>query len=872
MEISLSNLKWEVKGYWPYVPLKEKSMETGQTLHGVTSWIPAQVPGGVHRDLFCCGMIENPYFGMNSLKCEWVENRWWMYRTSFSGKMQGKNLLEEKVSLCFQGLDYETILFFNDEKIGEHQGMYEATEIDITGKIRENNTLLVLFKGIPKEMGQIGYTSRTSTQKSRFNYKWDFSTRLVNIGFWKGVVLKIHEKAELVDCCLNSDYDGNYGKISFSAFVKDYRRKKEIPLNFQMKVTGPWNHNSQDVKILLEKQEHHTEQIFIMKNQNITGNTVQEEIEVKSPELWYPNGSGEQPLYCVEVQICEAEKVLFTKEWNQGIRSIEFVHNENEHENALPYTFVINGRKTYIKGINMTPLDHLYGNIGKEQYTYLVTTMVNAGVNLVRIWGGGLIEKEEFYELCDENGILIWQEFIQSSSGIDNIPCTSKEFLKLLEKNSIAAVKEKRNHTALAVYSGGNELMKAENSPVSFENKNIQMLKKIVETYDPGRYFLPTSASGPREFLSEEKRVSHDVHGSWRYEGNPKHYKMYGESDNLFHSEFGMDGTSSVKSLRKFLPEKSLHPTPMSGDPIWQHHGEWWGTYFRDCEIFGEIERTSKFLPLFVDCSQYMQGEGLRFIIEADRRRAFQNSGVIVWQLNEPWPNASCTNLIDYYGETKPAYYQLKNAYENMHISMDYRNLVYNPGSQEKWPIYISNSGNGETIAVRARAFSKDGSLLYEKKEKCFAETNKTVQAMEISMEIPEKSIFYILLQGENESGIISENMYILGTEDTAVLNPLTRSKAYIEIKKEVQTQLEDGRIEKKLSLCNSGSEIAVQIGIELQGSYYRILGKENYFSMLPGEEKEIKFLLIPSAEGVFEEIEENKSDQVNIHWMGKYQ
>lgn len=143
MEISLSKLKWEVKGYWPYVPVKEKSMETGQTLHGVTPWIPAKVPGGVHYDLWKAGLIEHPYYGMNSLNCEWVENRWWMYRTEFPEDLDGVNLSGEKVTLVCRGLDYEAEVFFNDERVGSRKGMYEPLEINLTGRIRSRNKLVV---------------------------------------------------------------------------------------------------------------------------------------------------------------------------------------------------------------------------------------------------------------------------------------------------------------------------------------------------------------------------------------------------------------------------------------------------------------------------------------------------------------------------------------------------------------------------------------------------------------------------------------------------------------------------------------------------------------------------------------------------------
>ena len=221
MDISLSGLSWELKGYWPYVPIKEKSMETGQTLQGVTGWLPAMVQGGVHYDLWKAGMIEDPYFGRNSLKCEWVENRWWMYRTILPDVLNGTDLKKEQVVLRFLGLDYEAEVFWNDESCGTHSNMYTPMEIDLTGKIKEKNKLVVLFKGIPDEMGQIGFTSRTFTQKSRFNYKWDFSTRIVNIGIWQDVVLHVKEKAKLDDLHVDTDFVQEKGQIFISAMSQE---------------------------------------------------------------------------------------------------------------------------------------------------------------------------------------------------------------------------------------------------------------------------------------------------------------------------------------------------------------------------------------------------------------------------------------------------------------------------------------------------------------------------------------------------------------------------------------------------------------------------------------------------------------------------
>lgn len=857
MEISLAGQKWEVKGYWPYVPVKEKSMETGQTLQGVTDWLPAKVPGSVHYDLWKAGLIENPYYGKNSLNCEWVENRWWVYRTVFPGQMRGCSLKEEAVSLIFKGLDYEAIIFFNDERCREHEGMFDSFCIDLTDKIRDENKLVVVLKSAPQEMGQIGYTSRTSTQKSRFNYKWDFSTRLVNIGIWQDVVLKTREEAELVDLHIDTDYAAGQGKVFVSAQIADCRKEKKGPLWVRVTLNGP-------------------EGACFSKAAEENGIRFCETLTVEKPALWYPNGAGKQNLYRVRTELLEKTeegdlRLLSGKEIRTGIRSLSMAPNEGAPEKALPYTFVINGRKLYIKGMNMTPLDHIYGNVSREQYAHLVEAMVNAGVNLVRVWGGGLIEKEEFYDLCDENGILVWQEFIQSSSGIDNKPCEDAAYLALLCTAAEAAVREKRNHVSLAVYSGGNELMEAPDTPCNCENRNLGLLREIVEKQDGRRPFLPTSASGPREFVSQDKGVSHDVHGNWRYEGNPGHYALYGESDSLFHSEFGMDGCTGEKSLKKFLPVSSLHPTPMSGDSFWQHHGEWWGTYYRDCEMFGNLEKTPENLDLFTRCSQYMQAEGLRFIVEADRRRAFANSGVIIWQLNEPWPNASCTNLIDYYGETKTAYYHVKRAYEQRHISVDYRSLTLPPNEAVTLPVHVSNSGAAFVGRARVILRNLEGRKMAESGFEADAAENRSTQIGEVTLMAHGEELLFLTAILEADGRKLSENTYMFGTRENAILAPLLERKGTAELLSVRWENGEDGRLTAEARIGNTGGRVIMDAGLELRGSQYYLLGDDNDAALFPGEERTFHFTLIPKRTGTFLETENwdgTETPEFVLHWL----
>lgn len=905
MEISLSNLQWEVKGYWPYVPLKETSMETGQSLQGVTGWLPATVPGGVHYDLWRAGLIENPYIGQNSLLCEWVEHRWWMYRAVFPGEWVKNRGAEETVRLIFRGLDYEAEIFLNDVSCGSHVGMYEPFTVDITSFIRETNTLLVLFKGIPEEMGQIGYTSRTFTQKSRFNYKWDFSTRLVNIGLWQDVLLSVPSAARVED--LHWRWDGaesggkeaaaDRGIVRVEGTVTDERLSRDVPLQLSLRITGPYDRRDRDFCVRQDEgpENGRPEDVPVpacvwQRQKTVRQGGFREEIMLENPRMWQPAGCGVPWLYELEAVLSAGEKRLWETRTDIGFRSLKMLQNTGAGEEALPYTFCIGGEKVYIKGVNMVPLDMLYGNVGRERYAHMIGAVVNAGCNMVRVWGGGLIEKEEFYRLCDENGILVWQEFIQSSSGLDNIPCETPAYLRLLRGTAEAAVREKRNHVSLAVYGGGNELQDAPNRPTGAENRNIRMLEEIVRRLDGTRFMYPTSASGPREFVTREKGVSHDVHGNWKYLGDPVHYELYGESDSLFHSEFGTDGAAHVKTLKKILPKEALHPTPMRENADWQHHGEWWGTYDRECGLFGTIPKEPGWLDTFVACSQYVQSEGLRFILDADRRRAFQNSGAIIWQINEPWPNTSCTSLLDYFGETKSAYYQVKRCYAGRRLALDYRSLAYEAGGWAAFGVYaLSDTKDWDTEGVY-QVYGMDGTLYAREYFPVHAAAGESAGRYEIRFRVPQTELFLVVLGYREGETVIRQEPYLFSTaretpfaaliqqgpcgknsacgEDSACGENRACGKR-VRLETVVTGDPESGKLYMEAFLENPSERVALEAGVETVGDDWYLLGEDNYVMLLPGEKIKLRFAL-HRKEGIlfWEPGEERKKPEFTLRYL----
>ncbi|SFB09130.1 beta-mannosidase [Cohnella sp. OV330] len=836
----LNGEKWEVKGYWPWVPLKVSSMEIGQELLGVTDWMPATVPGGVHADLLRAGLIEDPWFGLNSWKCEWVENRWWVYRASFACPKPASGRTE----LVFKGLDYEAQVFVDGKLLGEHEGMYHEAVFDVTeaARTQERMEVTVMFKHAPDEMSQIGLTSRTHTQKSRFNYKWDFSTRLVNIGIWDDVLLRVHEAWTLDDVSVTTDADpeAGTGEILISAAARGFAIADDAEgiagdaqaLTLRIDVTDPEG-------VIVAHRE---------APMDADGKLGELRIPVDQVRLWQPNGYGEQPLYGVRLTLLADGAVMDERELKTGIRSLSYAQNEESPAEALPYTFVVNGKRIYVRGVNMTPLDHLYGNVTPEQYEYYVLLMKRAGVNMVRVWGGGIIEKEYFYDLCDRHGLLVWQEFVQSSSGIDNIPSKRSEFLELIALTAVSALKTKRNHVSLTVWSGGNELMSEPNVPSTYEDANLAMLKKLVETHDPRRLFLPTSASGPVQYITPEKGVSHDVHGHWKYQGNPGHYELYSDVDNLFHSEFGVDGLSAVKSLKKFLPASELRPVSMNDSLVWRHHGEWWDTYDRDIELFGP--EVGAEIGVFSRASQWIQAEGLRFVLEANRRRQFKNSGSVIWQLNEPYPNASSTSLVDYYGESKMAYYWTRRAYSPFFSSAEYKRLNWRTGETFEVKLFAGAHAATVGLTVRSRLLGMDGGLLHEQSDAVSVDGEHTAHAGDLHVLVTEAfgTLFLLRLELLDSAGaVLHANDYFFSTLERDVYAPALAGGDRVRLTAEAldDWSAEGGRLEavtRRFKLANDGDRAALHVHAEETTNGWWMAADDLYFTLLPGESREVVF------------------------------
>ncbi|HZB23927.1 MAG TPA: glycoside hydrolase family 2 TIM barrel-domain containing protein [Gaiellaceae bacterium] len=418
--------------------------------------------------------------------------------------------------------------------------------------------LAVVVHAAPESEPQAGSTENVRVHKSRMGYGWDFCPRMINQGIWRSVAVD-----GTPERFLSVRLDGDVGVVE------------------------------------------------------IAGEVV---LRVDSPELWWPNGMGEQRLYAVDVD---------GRELSVGFRSVELV------DHAL----VVNGARVPVRGWNWVPVDALYGVPRREKIERLLRLAARSNANLVRVWGGGLIETDDFYDLCDELGLLVWQEFSQSSSLMGSVPSNDAAFVDTMVEEARSIVPRLRRRASLAVWCGGNELEADDSTPV------LAALKNVVEELDPGRAWVATSPAG-----------GGDVHGPWEHQGLAAHNARYDDGTWTLHSEFGVEGMTNRRALEALVPEEQRWPADRT-NPVYEHLGAFWNNAPLVQEAFGgriaDVETMRR-------ASQWLQYDGLRYAVEASIRRG---AGTIPWQLNESYPNAWCTSVIDYHGVPKPAYYGVARAY-----------------------------------------------------------------------------------------------------------------------------------------------------------------------------------------------------------------
>jgi beta-mannosidase len=597
-------------------------------------WHPARVPGSVVGALVRAGEAADPYVGRQSRLVEWTADRHWVFRRRLEAPAMGP---DERAVLELDGIDPGGRVFVDGTEVGRATGLFHPFRADVTPLLRRPgpHRLAVVVDPVPDSEPQVGRTDRVRVHAPRLNYGWDFSPRLPHQGIWRPVRLvvgRLHLHDVVVATEIVED-DVRVGLVHIDAMLEGLPADADTLV---CTVADP------DGTTVAEKR------MSVLVGQ--VGCTV----EVPDPALWWPRGHGGQPLYTVALR----HPGVPSASWSgrTGFRAARMRTNPVAPADALPYSAEVNGVPIPLVGWNWAPVDTLHGDVTPERVRHLVGLAAESGARLIRVWGGGLLETSEFYQACDEAGLLVWQEFSQSSSGFQSAPATDDEFVALMRAEAEVVVPPRRRHPSLLMWGGGNELDVAGAPADESSSPVLAALREAVHRLDPGRHWVPSSPSG----------IGADEHGPWEHQGLGDHYAHWDGRTSLAHTEFGVEGMANARAFEAVVPEEDRWPLDRT-NPVMRHLGEWWDNEPLVQESFAH--RLTDVAAVRRG-SQLLQATGLRYAVEALRRRSPRCSMVLPWQLAESYPNAWCTAVVDHLGEPKPAYRAVTRAFADDRVTL----------------------------------------------------------------------------------------------------------------------------------------------------------------------------------------------------------
>ncbi|MCY3023658.1 MAG: hypothetical protein NTW87_32155, partial [Planctomycetota bacterium] len=494
----LSQLEWRLSGWTPHVWRFNKSMETGALSQAEIPPIPARVPGSVQDALRAAGILPDWNVGLNARLCEWVENRHWVFETTlpnewFPPTANSQQPLANSIRLRCLGLDYCGCVLVNGKEVAQFRGSFVPHVFDFTPHLAaKDNRLAIVFECPPRWLGQFGYTSRMTEWKPRFNYTWDWVSRLVQTGIWDDIALEVTDGHAFqtnrhgpdIRCIADADLRRGRGTLSVFWHVRGGAgRLVRVALE-------------QGRRIVRAKRSAVAGQECPAHRRAAFGKLTWKDLPV---ELWHPNGRGRQPLYTLRCQVCDrAGKVLDEDVRRIGFKHLTWRQCAGAPRGADPWLCVVNGKPVFLQGVNWAPIRPNFADVSVDEYRQRLQLYRDLGFNLLRVWGGGVLEKECFYELCDELGLLVWQEFPLSSSGVENWPPEDAASIERMKDIASSYIERRQHHVSLALWCGGNELQgglegskEGIGKPVDTAHPMIKALAETVARHDPGRRFLP---------------------------------------------------------------------------------------------------------------------------------------------------------------------------------------------------------------------------------------------------------------------------------------------------------------------------------------------------------------------------------------------
>jgi len=657
---------------------------------GTSDWLPATVPGGVHTDLLALGQIPDPFVSDNELEVMWIAEKDWEYRYTFSPHARLRN--HEQIYLVADGLDTLAEVRLNGKILGEtanqfRQWRWEIKDLLVAGE----NTLEVYFYGPSAFVAAEQKRRRlkgvreaieggSHLRKAPCQFGWDWGPKLPPIGIWQDIRLEGCSIARLEDVRLRQIHAN--GNVTVQATFQ-IETLKEQSVRASLRIIGP-----QGEKIAETEPE-------IVES----GTTL--EYTLESPQLWWPNGYGSQPLYEVSVILKSNNQLIDQRDYKLGLRTLELRQEDDQWGKS--FQFVVNGVPIFAKGSNWIPADSFITRFSDERLEKLIADAVATHQNMLRVWGGGLYEEERFYDLCDKYGILIWQDFIFSCS---IYPLDEPDFHENVRVEIEENIKRLRHRASLALWCGNNEMEWGWESWGWSKNPLEDQLPDLVKQFpalqflmdmvgerdllpdwaelktaydqffhqtlptwivelDPDTPYWPSSPSSNTPFHDANNQTQGDAH-YWDVWHGRKPFTAYRGSYPRFMSEFGFQAFPTMETVEFYTAPEDRNLT----SSIMEHHQR--GNHGNGL-IIAQMTDTFRMPENFtgwIYLSLVLQAEGIRYGVEHWRRHMQRVSGTLYWQLNDCWPVASWAS-IDYFGRWKALHYAAKKFYAPVLLSVE---------------------------------------------------------------------------------------------------------------------------------------------------------------------------------------------------------
>jgi beta-mannosidase len=654
--------------------------------------VPATVPGCVHTDLLAAGLIPDPYLDDNEERLHWIGRTDWRYETSFHWDPATRH-----VDLVCAGLDTVARIEVNGHEVGRTANMHRGYRFPIGTVLRlGENRLAVRFDSayryaetIRDELGDrpSAYQPQPYNfiRKMACNFGWDWGPTAVTAGIWREIGLHTWRTARLAQVRPEVTVDAAEGRVALHVEVVREEAAADVPVTLTATISGPRGEQLQGHALLGPRE----------RRAILT-------LAVKEPALWWPRGYGDQPRYAVTLRLHTSDGTELD-EWSRaiGFRSVRLDTNPDRH--GTPFTLVVNGVPVYARGVNWIPDDVFPTRVDRERYATRLRQACDANVNLLRIWGGGRYESEDFYELCDELGLLVAQDFLFACAAYPEESPIAEEVAAEARDNVVRLA----SHPSLVLWCGNNENIWGWHDwdwqqPLHGRTWGagyyFDVLPKIVAELDPTRPYWPGSpySGTPDRHPNEPEHGSMHIWDAW----NEKDYSVYRSYAPRFVAEFGWQGPPTYATLRRAISDDPLAPD----SPGMRHHQK---AIDGDRKLQRGLDAHLPPPRDFDDwhwLTQLTQARAISVGVEHFRSLHPVNMGAVVWQLNDCWPVTSWA-AVDGDGRRKPLWYALRRIYAD-------RLLTIQPRETGLVLVAVNDSAQEWSVAATVARLGMDGQPL----------------------------------------------------------------------------------------------------------------------------------------------------------------